>query len=102
VTDAEIVSKLAFRTICVTQEHIDRGQRADCDRCPIALAVLDALGNPEGSSFIQVSLWNVFAGRDTVFRLPGAAREFISDFDNRRNVRPFRFTLSVALTEATA
>lgn len=88
--------------INVTQEHIDRGYKANCTFCPIALAV-----RPYGEiSMLRVdnsSIWiydySQQYSRFKLATLPDKAIEFITDFDTKDHygsefAKPFSFHIS--------
>jgi hypothetical protein len=82
-------------TINVTAEHIARGEPENCERCPVALAIMDALpgaGVPEvGPS--QVT-FRVADDKWADIDLPQAAGDFIETFDGgTADVEPFTFDL---------
>ena len=83
--------------IPVTARHIACGVPKNCLRCPIALAILDAVPDipefevnenhvhyfiPDTSEFLTVPL-------------DASAQEFIVTFDDGVEVEPFTFTLEV-------
>lgn len=83
-------------TINVTQEHINAGIPEDCQRCPIALATLDALQAwPTVSIAVdddRIELENGYTR--AIYPLPADARAFVSDFDSIDSViycEPFTF-----------
>lgn len=94
----------------VTQRHIDEGQKGDCLRCALSLAVLDAAAPlPEGSFAVVVPGCE---GKPlitiTAARYPGTnhfltlspesedvVRTFIDRFDRGYPVEPFEFEASV-------
>jgi DNA gyrase inhibitor GyrI len=75
--------------INVCQEHINRGERKRCDRCPIALAVKDKLESKD----INVNAMGIFVGLYCQFKwhLPKSAQKFIKRFDAGGHVKPFTF-----------
>lgn len=77
--------------IKVTEEHIDKGNQADCYSCPIALALKEAsqeLGTPEVCGYMVY--WPKKIGT-----LPHKAREFIRKFDKDRTAQPFEFEIDI-------
>lgn len=83
--------------IKVTEEHIKAGKRGDCNACPIALAVLDAVMVPAvRANMFGLSLICSDRGYpDNEYishanYTPKVAR-FISDFDRGNHVKPFTF-----------
>ena len=85
-------------TVTVTQEHIDRGTPKVCARCPIALALLDAVPDT-GAVSVMADTASFFTDDGVWFQfdLPGEAIEFIERFDEtgRDSVSPFTFTAEV-------
>lgn len=75
----------------VTQEHIDSGNRGSCLSCPIALAIMQATGEPR----VDVGFNSARIG-DMVYRLPLTAQGFIGRFDSNHpcRVEPFTFHIS--------
>ena len=81
--------------VVVTTEHIERGEPENCERCPVALAIMDALpaaGVPEvGPS--QIS-FRVSDYQWADIGLPPEAIDFIETFDGGTDdVEPFSFEL---------
>lgn len=75
----------------VKQEHIAKGRRQSCYKCPIALAISEAMNveNPEvGSGRVRIG--------DVYYWLPSEAKDFINRFDAKYPpaVGPFSFELS--------
>jgi hypothetical protein len=70
--------------INITQEHINNGRRADCDNCPIALALKEQFERATVRSFVRT--WDGDKRRN--FLLTSKAVSFITDFDNGRPVEP--------------
>lgn len=79
--------------IHVTQEHICEGCRRNCERCPIARAISEALGEPVniGTEF----WWRPKEGYRRMRVLPLEACEFIRAFDTHQPVKPFTFNLDL-------
>jgi hypothetical protein len=80
-------------TISVTAAHIARGVRDDCENCPVALAIRDAI--PDVKLVAVDGNRATFAGRyDWIdIELPLAVGEFIGNFDDGGTVGPFSFDL---------
>lgn len=82
--------------IRVTEKHIKEGIKGSCKSCPIAVAVLETVGdakavNVGGSvAFIYDEDWV----RQTS-PLPLEAETFISEFDQGFKVKPFTFELNI-------
>jgi len=75
--------------IVVTQKHIDAGMRKDCERCPVALALIDA-----HVSFYGISSTRVHSFKEPrILELPDVATAFIHRFDDGEAVEPFEFEL---------
>lgn len=82
-------------TITVAAGHIAAGQPEICVSCPIALALTDAIGDPD----IQVRVHDdeavLFRGKRIArAELPPEAVRFIDRFDSGQPVEPFTFTLT--------
>jgi hypothetical protein len=85
-------------TINVTAEHIAAGERENCERCPVALAIRDAFPHlvyievaPEGISISLrgADIWGLKAHVDVAREV----QEFIRAFDSGEPVEPFTFEL---------
>jgi hypothetical protein len=78
--------------ISVTQEHIDNGVRGNCEKDPIALAMIDAkwMRPWVGPLTIRTDGFNGGCMRQS-FETPEIVWKFLSDFDNGRPVEPFEF-----------
>ena len=77
--------------ITVTQEDIDKGERQNGCRCPIARAIAR-----EGGGGPTVSTRQAILDIDSVVHiaeLPQPARDFIAAFDNDGEVQPFTFEI---------
>ena len=76
--------------IKVEQKHIDKGVPMGQDSCPVALALKD-----KGFRDIRVMSFGTYVNSgydDERFWFHSAeTSEFISNFDNKRPVRPFGF-----------
>jgi len=80
-------------TIRVTQEHIVRGKRADCGKCPVALAVLDSGFQSVRVDGCSVQAYNSFGLRKR--QLPLAVEQWVCRFDFGAHVEPFEFNLDL-------
>lgn len=80
--------------ISVTADHITRGARCDSVRCPVALAIKDAL---HLSVDVQEDLINfgIPTGMFSPVATPQEAGHFVDEFDDGLPVQPFTFTLEV-------
>lgn len=81
-------------SITVTVEHIQRGQRQNCARCPIALAILDVI--PLADVNVDVGCIRI---DDMCYEAPEVVNSFIYRFDrtkNREELAGFTFTLGTA------
>lgn len=76
--------------IHVTAQHIMNGQRADCRRCPVALALKDATGQRYAVSTRTYRSINDLAKNED---LPAKARDWIEAFDSGHKVKPFTFNI---------
>lgn len=73
--------------IQVTDKHINLGEVSNCEACPVALAVTQAVGEDAIASYDEIAIGIMR------FSTPNRVREFMSAFDDRMNVRPFSFNL---------
>jgi hypothetical protein len=75
----------------VTQEHIDKGCKWSCARCPVALAMLAA-----GLKDISVGGYFIRWWDDRIceMRTPSKVDRFMRNFDTGRKVSPFTFELT--------
>lgn len=81
-------------TINVTAKDIQLGQPGSPLRCPIARAIGRKLTR-YASQYVNNQRVSLFDGT-TICLLPGAARNFIVAFDNKRGVSPFKFNIEVS------
>lgn len=87
--------------IRVTPAHIVHGWRRDCEKCPIALAVLEAIADPAatvevGEDAIDLNLPGEWRQADT----PRVAADFIYAFDELEDsYGPIEFTLTWRVME---
>lgn len=80
--------------IRVTQEHIARGERQDCEKCPIALAAKDCWPNSgQVMAELQLELFDYNGQEYYTYALPEVALEFIKNFDKGKEVKPFEFEM---------
>ena len=95
-------------TVSITQDHINRGLRGHCGRCPVALAIKDAVRGQAKRFRGKVEVFNSRAnirsydGERTALAgrwvMPLDVGDFIYDFDiggRGPRVRPFTFTLDL-------
>lgn len=83
--------------IYVNKEHIERGIKNDCGKCPIALALLEqvpdikfALIDTETIGFLVSNSGKWIEKNHTV-----KTGKFIQDFDCGKSVKPFHFEMRV-------
>lgn len=79
--------------IIVTQDDIDNGADCSACNCPIARAI-QRIPGCEGA-LIRSKFWQKASG-EPAHPLPSEAVEFISDFDDHRQVLPFEFEIDIA------
>ena len=80
--------------INLKQCHIDKGQRAECTRCPGALALLEQVQDIESIDVDDVRV--VFftpMGKRVRVETPVELQKFIIDFDDGKPVQPFTFKI---------
>jgi hypothetical protein len=81
-------------TVDVTAEHIANGTAASCTRCPVALAITDAV--PEATGAYVTQLFIILHRGDerlAKFRTPPSAVTFINDLTQNKRLTPFTFDL---------
>ena len=78
----------------VTSEHIKHGEPDDCGKCPVALALLDAIpyATDVAVDHDELTVW--VPGHMWQASTPPAAQLFIAEFDNFEPVAPFDFTVT--------
>jgi hypothetical protein len=87
------LSDVSTTIISVTNADIKHGERGQCSRCPVALAVLRRLECKDVTVGIcGVTIYSRRAHRR--FYPPSRIARWITDFDNGRPVKPTRFKLS--------
>jgi hypothetical protein len=84
--------------VSVTEDHIKRGIKEDCDKCAIALAVLDAVEYRSLATGPIVRVFDpneieVYGKRYSVVVDYHMVKSFISNFDSGNNVEPISFTI---------
>lgn len=83
----------------VTQEHINKGERISCSRCPVALAIADITNVVV--SVTTTCFYRLKKTRQDRFHLrkkvdmPLEVRKFVRRFDSYQPVEPFEFDLDV-------
>ena len=85
------------KTIKVTADHIARGIKKDCSRCPVALSLMDCLGAGSVTvwhSQIHLSCAN---GYPLTFKTPRSVKRFMKAFDAMKLVGPFNFKIARTL-----
>lgn len=87
--------------INVTQDHIDRGVKEDCEKCPVALAVFETVPGCVYADVsdigIKVHIRDVANGGYGVSttKAPASVPAFYAAFDSGRPVKPFSFELTI-------
>lgn len=84
----------------VLQQHIDKGERYRCSHCPLALAIQPLFVPKIHVQWTRYPLTNPEAvvATDTgcmVSQLPESAAVFMLAFDGGKEVKPFKFKMSV-------
>jgi len=83
----------------VTAGDIAAGKREDCEGCPIACALRRAAGTPrafvDGAELAAGNWDGVHPYDSDRVRMPREAVDFVLDFDEGRDVRPFAFTVEL-------
>lgn len=80
----------------VTAEHIEQGVARNCERCPVALAVIDALDLTSHDAVeADCGYVNIYRPGETWHAdMPPNAWTFVDDFDGGRPVGPISFRLT--------
>ncbi len=82
--------------IQVTKKHIEKGKAKDCERCPIALAILEQVPNCVSVDVTELDICGCLnCGTAFDITIPRKASDFVVAFDNYRNVKPFEFELEL-------
>lgn len=79
----------------VTAEDIAHGEREDCTKCPIARALRRHKGFEKAyvnDQYVEIDHEN---RHENLYRLPQEAVDFIRNFDDGKEVRPFKFELDL-------
>lgn len=82
-----------IKTINVTQKHIDKGLRNNCQACPVALALREQ--TPYVNCMLDSS--SIFWGdKDATYsKVPYNVKTFIHNFDGIFGVEPFSFNIEM-------
>ena len=81
-------------TIKVTQEHINKGIKNICNKCPVALALNEYFNISSASvshNYLSVVMKNWIARR---WSTPETVSKFIKNFDTDNVVTPFEFNIN--------
>lgn len=81
--------------IILTAEHIARGERGNCGRCPVVFAVEDAI---KGHEQVYVFPDSIYIGR-MIYNTPVEARQLMERFDKGLPVSPITFDLPIEAQE---
>lgn len=87
---------MAAVTVDVTQQDIDAGERYQCDRCPVALALTRTLPGAfveVGNNYIRLRRFS--ESHSNYLTTPDAVEGFIVAFDSGQPVDPFAFALDI-------
>lgn len=76
----------------VTKEDIANGERENSCKCPVALA-LSRLGTDVSVGNGEIGFW--LGDKYRLIEIPDMVDDFITQFDNGKEVEPFEFTLNV-------
>lgn len=83
-------------TLKVTAEHISKGSRSNCQRCPVALALRDII---DPAYVVTVGCSGMSMGKngrlDFSSRTPESVKDFIYQFDCYKSVQPFEAKLDI-------
>lgn len=73
--------------IQVKPQHIERGEVSNCEACPVALAVTEAVGIDATAGYEEIQIGILRC--DT----PENVRDFMITFDDRYAVKPISFEI---------
>ena len=83
------------KTINITQRDIDKGERRNCEGCPVYLA----LRRTTNVRYVGVRDIGFIRGdgpdRFVLVKTPSRIRDFMVQFDDGHAVKPTRFTIEV-------
>jgi len=80
-------------TVRVTADHLARGERLAAGRCPLALAVAEAL--PGSQPVVSGQwVWTWRGGRRVRHDLPEDVAERVRGYDRAGQMEPFEFALA--------
>jgi hypothetical protein len=79
-------------TVQVTQRHIDKGEKNDCNYCPVGIAMRESTGcyvvvTQQAAAFTH-DKYGTFAEK-----MPKSVERFIERYDRGESVKPFQFRL---------
>lgn len=80
--------------IDITWGDINQGRKKNCERCPVALAILRAL-KIEKHVFVGGTNVTIPSLGFNSFAFPEEVTRFIENFDSWRHVEPFSFILEI-------
>jgi hypothetical protein len=83
----------------VTQEHINAGEKHDCQLCPLALALGEVFGTNISVTGYEFRFVRLGDGPPKYFLLPKPCSRFMSLFDLGESVSPFEFDLDLIPVE---
>lgn len=83
--------------ISVTEEHIRNGLMADCESCPVAIAIREKIIS---SADVNVTRFQTIIGDEELlimrrFTNPKQVMDFTRNFDHLIPVKPFSFYLDI-------
>ena len=91
--------------VSITGAHIAAGKARNCEKCPAALAIMDAF-RPHGFVFVTVESDVIVAGRDhdredswVTAITPDVLHPFIAAVDNDQPVKPITFDLDLGVLD---
>lgn len=80
--------------IHLRQDHIDKGQRSECTRCPGALALIEQVPDVESVDVDDIRvIFRTVMGATVKVETPEELHDFIIDFDDGKPVKPFSFKI---------
>lgn len=77
----------------VKQTHIQSGVPQNCHKCPVALALNEAVLTRNGTFIVDRKIMGIVGFPHKFYYQPRSVQRFVVDFDLGKKVKPFCFKL---------